>query len=287
MKIIDMRCRPPYGSFLNNPSMDLYNLDFIEPFAAAYGATLPPSIYERSLEMCLQEMDAAGITRSVVPVRVAQGVKNEDIAQLLTLYPERFIGMAGIDIRQINSCFDTIERWIQNGPFQGVFMEHGYGNDGTFKCTEGTHYVNDKALYPLYEKCEREKIPVLISYGGFTAPNLTYFSPAHIDQVANDFPNLHLILAHGAWPHVQEIMIVAMAHDNLYLSPDIYMINSPGEWDYYVGANYRLSDKIIFGSAYPAIDMKQAVDYYRSKIRNEVLEKIMYQNAVKALNLNI
>lgn len=287
MKIVDFRFRPPYKDFLKE-GQTIYDPKFALPFAAQYGAKLPPSAMEKSMELACREMDENSIVKAVVPIRVCQGGDNRNMADLFTLYPDRFIGMAGLPTQYdgaVRDSLDFIDEFILEGPYHGAFMEPGFGYNGSFGEHRGAHFADDEVLFPIYEKCRNHGIPLLISYGGFTAPDHSYNDPIHIDHVAAAFPDLTIILAHGCWPYAAEACFMAMLRKNVYLSPDLYMINSPGQYDYTMGANYRLRDKILFGTAYPVIELDRAVNHYRSILREEVQEDVFYNNAVRALGL--
>lgn len=147
-------------------------------------------------------------------------------------------------------------------------------------------YANDQRIYPIYELCQQHGIPVFLSFGGYVAPDLTYNSPFIIDRLALDFPSLTLVIAHGGWPFVTEICHVAFNRENVYLAPDLYTMNVPGNRDYLASANYFIPEKFLFGTAYPCVSMQEAVDYYRNwGLRPEVLPKVMYQNAADVLGI--
>lgn len=58
--------------------------------------------------------------------------------------------------------------------------------------------------------------------------------------------------------------------------------------EYVTAANYYLQDRFMFGTAYPFIPHKEAVSMFKAMPFNpEVFEKVMYKNAIKALNLQI
>ena len=100
------------------------------------------------------------------------------------------------------------------------------------------------------------------------------------------FPKLKIGLAHGGWPYVTEICQMAVNRGNLYLAPDFYMIESPGQADYIMAANCLLKDRLMFASAYPLMPLKESSEYYmNSGIKEEILPKVMYQNAAEFLNL--
>lgn len=64
----------------------------------------------------------------------------------------------------------------------------------------------------------------------------------------------------------------------------MYMVNAPGQRDYVDAANYFLSEKLMFGSAYPILSIADAVQHYlHCGVREDVLPNIMYNNALAAL----
>lgn len=273
MSIIDFRVRPPYGSIKESL---LYTR---KPRSEEkWGLKTSPSIIEESMELFIEEMDEAGITQAVVPLRRAFGHKNEDLVQLLAEYPGRFIGSPCIDpYLPIEMSLAEIRAYVLEGPCHAIMMEPA-------KCQEPMH-ANDKRIWSIYEFCQANNIPVLLSFGGFIPPALGYNNPLEIEEIAIAFPALKLIVCHAGWPFVQEMVHVAYYRKNVYLVPDMYMVNCAGAQDYIAAANYMLQDKIMLGSAYPILSMKENVVYVKSKVRPEVWEKIAYQNAAEVLGL--
>jgi len=271
--MIDFRVRPPYKSIKESL---LYSR---KPRSEeTWGLPTAQSIIDEDMNLFLQEMDEAGITKAVVPLRRAFGHKNEDLISLLEEYPGRFIGSPCIDPNNpIEISLQEIQEYVVDGPCSVIMMEPG-------KCAEPMH-ANDKRIWPIYEKCQKENIPVLLSFGGFIPPQLSYNNPLEIEEIAIAFPNLKLVVCHAAWPFVQEIIYVAKARANVYLVPDMYMVNCAGAQDYINAANYMLQDKLILGSAYPILPLGPNVDYVKSNVRPEVWEKISYKNAAKVLGL--
>ena len=100
------------------------------------------------------------------------------------------------------------------------------------------------------------------------------------------FPRLRVFDLHGHVPYVNEIIHVALTHPNLYLCPDMYGINTHYTRPYVDAANGFLQDQIVFGSAYPFIPMKPAVEVYETYFKNDTIrDKVMYQNALRGLEL--
>lgn len=277
MKIIDFRVRPPYGKYLE--SGFFADIPFRETVAdGKYNMTLPPSVYEHSMELLLEEMDALGIVKSVVPARKAFGMSNDDLVQLLANYPGRFIGFAGIDGHDGDDAVAEIEKYVTKGPLTGVVVEPGFGDDPMA--------VDDDRMEPIYAYCDDHDIPMVVGFGGMLHPSLDLMDPKGVDRIALRHPNLRMLLSHGGWPFVQEVVWIALMRKNVYLMPDLYMYQTPFTADYAAAVNTVIKDKIIYGSAYPIVSQKESVNnYLNCGVRGEFLENMMYNNALQFLGV--
>lgn len=276
---IDARFRPPYGSFIQG----FYAKEkwpAREKFANDFGLTLAPSFYEASMALCLAEMAEAGIESAVVAPRRGWDIGNDDMPKLLTDYPQKFIGMATLDPTNTPGALAELQEYVINGPCTGIYLEPAH-DTAKEKMT-----IDDKRLYPIYQKCSTEGIPISYGYGGFIGTDFIWQKPENLLNIVKDFPDLHLNLNHGGFPYVLETCHIAYRNPNLFLSPDLYSFHGPGSQDYIDAANYLLSNKIIFGSAYPLVDFRVCVKIYEQSIRPESLDKVMYQNARQFLALN-
>ena len=280
--IIDFRLRPPFGKFAE--SYICSNVEFATQFASRFKMPLSESVKQRSIELCIQEMDEARIDIGVVPGRKCFGLGNDDLIELMERYPNRLICFADIDPHDdAKSCIEEIMTYAVNGPCTGVVVEPALLERGTEPMTP-----DDSRLYPIYEICQEKGLPLMMSFGGLTQSALRYLLPMDIDNVAEHYPNLKIILAHGGFPWAGESCWVALRRENVYVSPDIYAMNGPGAAEYIAAANGFIPEKILFGSAYPITPMKNAVDYYLNcGIEEAYLPKIMYQNAAKILGLTL
>lgn len=277
MKIIDFRVRPPYGKYLE--SGFFADIPFRETVAnGKYNMTLPPSVYEHSMDLLLEEMDGLGIVKSVVPARKAFGMSNDDLVQLLAEYPGRFIGFAGIDGNDGEDAVAEIEKYVTNGPLTGVVVEPGFGDDPMA--------VDDTRMEPIYAYCEENDIPMVVGFGGMLHPSLDLMDPKSVDRIALRHPNLRILLSHGGWPFVQEVVWIALMRKNVYLMPDLYMYQTPFTVDYAAAVNTVIKDKIIYGSAYPIVSQKESINnYLNCGVRGEFLENMMFNNALQFLGV--
>lgn len=276
--IIDFRVRAPFEAYKTSPLFA--NTTNLEQTATRLRLGVPVSESAKvfSMDLLLQEAEVANIEKLVVPVRKACNGNNEDLVTLIKAYPDKIIGLAGIDVVDVQRSIAEIEKYVVHGLCKGIIMEPG--QDKT------PWLVNSTWVYPIYDYCQRYNVPIAFTYGGIMTKSLRYYNPENIDDVAAAFPKLKIALVHGGWPYTTEVCQIALNRNNVYLVPDIYMVESPGMQDYVMAANVLLTDKIIFASAYPILPLQEAAEYYiNSGLQKQVLQKIMYQNAKDFLGI--
>jgi uncharacterized protein len=106
-----------------------------------------------------------------------------------------------------------------------------------------------------------------------------------IDDVAVDFPDMRIVLAHPSWPWVDESLSMALHKDNVYIdlsgwSPKYFQ---PQIIQY---ANGQLKHKMMFGSDFPLIRPDKWLEAARQVgFKPEVLHGIMKDNAARLLGL--
>jgi predicted TIM-barrel fold metal-dependent hydrolase len=278
--IIDFRLRPPLAGFLN---MALYTeTERRDGITRIHGFEPAPSVREKSMPLLLKEMDEAGVTMGVIIGRNSGrygSLSNDDVAKMVTDYPGRFVGTASIDPSNRKIASDQITKAIKAG-FRAINIE-----PGSYPLPL---MVDDRRLYPIYAQCEDTDIPVIIMAGGSAGPDLSYTEPTHLDRVAADFPDLKIVVSHGGWPWVHQVLHIAFRRPNIYLSPDQYLANLPGSADYIRAADGFLADRFLYASSYPFTPVTGYAAWFKKlQIRPESMEKILYKNAAKLLRLNV
>lgn len=279
MKIIDFRVRPPLKGFLK---MAMYaNGERRDRFTRQLGLAPAPSAQQLSMPGLLDEMKAAGIVMGVITGRLSDflgSVDNADVAAIVREYPGLFCGMAAVNPINRKAAIKEIDAAMAAG-FRGVTIEPG--------AYPVPIYADDRRLYPIYAHLEDRDIPTIIMTGGNAGPDLSYSSPIAVDRVAGDFPNLRIVVSHGNWPWVHEILHVAFRRPNVYISPDMYLHEVPGMDDYLKAANGFLCDRFIYGSAYPLTPLKDYADWFRKlPLSPAAMQKCVYDNAAKLLGMN-
>jgi predicted TIM-barrel fold metal-dependent hydrolase len=155
-------------------------------------------------------------------------------------------------------------------------------------------FPNDRAAYPLYEVIEAAGLPALFHTGQTGAGagtragggiRLAYSNPMYLDDVAVDFPDMPIILAHPSFPWQEEALSVA-TH-----KPQVYIDLSGWSPKYFPAilvqyANTLLKDKMLFGTDFPVLTPERWMsDLEKIAIRDEVKPGIFKDNAVRLLGL--
>jgi predicted TIM-barrel fold metal-dependent hydrolase len=278
MKIIDFRVRPPMPGVTNQ--IFWTNPGRRDNFNRKLGFEPAPSATQGSLPLLFEEMDEAGVAIGVVVGRVSATLgttSNDDIAAVCRAHPGRFVGIAGIDPLDRRAAMKEIDRAVELD-LRGVNLE-----PGTYRIPL---HADDRRLYPIYAHCEDRDLPVILMTGGNPGPDLGYTDPVAVDRVAGDFPGLKIVLSHGNWPWVHQILHVAFRRPNVYVSPDMYLFGLPGSDDYVKAADTYLADQFVYASAYPFTPLKEYARRFRElPIRPESMRKVLWDNAARLLKL--
>lgn len=281
-KIIDFRVRPPYKSF---DSEWFFGEEVLGKYQHQSGQPVAESAKKRSMELFLKEMDDNNIVHAVVTSRVSYGlqfdnmagVNNQDVADLVMEYPDRFTGVIAIDTIDCEGALKEIDKYIVNGPCKGVTIEPAFA--------KGATRWDDKSLYPIYKKCEDAGAFVILT-AGIQYDHLWEADPVAFDNVASAFPKLRIVICHGGWPYVTQTIWVALSRDNVWLIPAFYMYDAPGVNDFVYAINNMLSDRMMFSSAYPLAAMDASIACNKAAgIKDSVASDFFYHNAAKFLGL--
>jgi predicted TIM-barrel fold metal-dependent hydrolase len=155
-------------------------------------------------------------------------------------------------------------------------------------------FPNDRMAYPLYEVFNEAKLPVVFHTGhsgigtgmrGGGGIRLKYGHPMPIDDVAVDFPDMPIVMAHPSFPWQEEAISVCLHKPQVFIdlsgwSPKYF---APILIQY---ANTLLKDKVLFGSDYPMLTPDRwMADFEKIAIKDEVRPLILKQNALRLLGL--
>ena len=241
-------------------------------------ATVPEMAnYYRKLKM-------AFVVFTVDSKLMPRNITNEEIAELAHQHSDVAIPFASIDPHRGPEGVQAARKLIAEYKVKGF----------KFHPSTQAFYPNDRIAYPLYEVIAEAGLPALFHTGqtgagagmrGGGGIRLKYSNPLHLDDVAVDFPDMPIILAHPSFPWQEEALSVAT------VKPQVYIDLSGWSPRYFPPilvqyANTLLKDKILFGSDYPVITPERWVEEFEKlPIKPEVRPLIMKDNAAKLLRL--
>lgn len=278
--IIDFRYRPNTKSIIGGiAESPIFRAGLI-----ANGVDID-EFYSRAKTMpeIIADLREHNVKKAVIVGRDAEttyGYKpnNPEIREFVKAAPDIFLGYYGIDPHKGIAAIRELDAAVKSGDFHGAAMDPMYAQLKT----------SDAKMYPVYAKCCELNVPIVITAGParYTADTvMEYTHPKEIDIVAKDFPELKIIVSHGAWPFVDEMIGVTFRNRNVFLEISEYEL-FPGSSDYLEAAKGILKDQMLFASACPFVPYLEAAELYANfGFEEDILEKIMYKNAARVLGI--
>lgn len=148
--------------------------------------------------------------------------------------------------------------------------------------------INGKELYPLYAACCELDIPICLNVG-VPGPRIPMYPQKveHLDEVCWFFPELKVVMRHGAEPWEDLAVKLMLKYPNLYYSTSAF---APKHYpkaiiDY---ANKRGADKIIYAGYFPmGLSLDRIFgDLESVGFKDEVLPKFLRDNAARVFGLD-
>ncbi|HEY8554543.1 MAG TPA: amidohydrolase family protein [Burkholderiales bacterium] len=211
-------------------------------------------------------------------------IANEEVAELAAENADVLIPFASIDPAKGKMGVREARRLIEEYGVRGF----------KFHPSAQGFYPNDRKAYPLYEVIAAAKLPALFHTGqtgigaglpGGGGVRLKYSNPIYIDDVAVDFPDMPIVLAHPSFPWQDEALSIATHKAQVYIdlsgwSPKYF----PANLIQY--ANTLLKHKVMFGTDYPLLTPDRwLADFEKLPIKPEVKPLILKENAIRLLGL--
>jgi uncharacterized protein len=209
---------------------------------------------------------------------------NEEVAEACAKNDDILIPFASIDPAKGKAGAREARRMVREFGVKGF----------KFHPTMQGFYPNDRGAYVIYEAIAEEGAITLFHTGqtgvgsgmkGGMGMRLKYSNPIHLDDVAVDFPDMPIVLAHPSFPWTEEGLAVAQHKPNVYYdmsgwSPKYF----PEIFVRY--ANSILKKKMLFGSDWPAITPDRwLADFEAMPFKDEVRPMILKENAMHLLGV--
>lgn len=214
-------------------------------------------------------------------------VDHSYIAEILSKYPNRFIGFAGFNPHKGTESLKVVRKALSEQGYKAVVIapyEHGIKAD-------------DRRYYPLYAYCDEKEIPIWIhsSINYYQETSVFLDHPSNLEAPLTDFKYLRIIAGHGGWPWIPDMIAMLLKYKNLYVDTSGFRpryISEPNTgWDIFMHyANNLIQDKIIFGSDWLTLGlpigefMEEVAEW---PLKDSVREKFYWKNANKLFGLEL
>ncbi|MQA87311.1 MAG: amidohydrolase family protein [Streptosporangiales bacterium] len=215
--------------------------------------------------------------------RVTGDQRVEDMLPLVKYDPDRLRFIANVNPHLHHPITDEFERQLELG---AVALK--------IHPVHGGFPANERRLYPVYWLCQGYRLPVVFHCGTSVFPGASngFADPVYIEDVARDFPDLTIILAHGGrgwWYDAAAFM--ALSRDNVWI--ELSGLPPKRLPTYYRNADLdRLAAKFIFATDWPgAPGIKVNAEAVRDVltglgIDREILERVFYRNAASLYRID-
>ncbi len=280
MRIIDLHCYPGTQVWI----------DAQGPYVEALAKYWSRGWVAKTEDEVTREFADAGVQACLVALDLETTIAtppctNEYVHDVWKRHPDRILQCWGtLDPFKGRLAIEQAKKAVQDLGFMGFhfhpIMQH--------------FAVNDRRFYPLFETINALKAAVMIDVGttgmgagmpGGMGARIRHAHPSAIDDLAADFPNLTIIMAHPGWPWVDEATAVALHKGNVYWEMSGW---APKHFpaSLKVDMRSRLQDKIMFGSDYPSLPYARIFkEWTELGYSDAVMEKILHGNAARVLGL--
>tara|TARA_B100000676_G_scaffold311520_1_gene381718 strand:- start:32509 stop:33357 length:849 start_codon:yes stop_codon:yes gene_type:complete len=243
---------------------------------------------EAEPELHAQVIDEAGIDKFVVialPKFGGNHTPSEFIAETVARYPGRAVGLCSVHPHDADAP-EAFEHALSLG-LKGLKISPTYQEMDP----------RSAACRPLYEIACQHDVPVMFHCGGAYTGSLEFADPTLLDKVAMEHPKLKIIVAHFGQPYMEQTAIVMRKNPNVFADLSA-RYHRP--WQLYNGLmiaqEYRVADRLLFGSDFPVRTPRKAIDEFRAlndwgeglampRIPDKLIESILYERPLSMLGI--
>jgi hypothetical protein len=225
----------------------------------------------------LQIMDDSGVARVGLVTDVSPNVMgmtdeaNDHTVRFARAAPDRLLPYGGVEPVTSPNASRALERLLDLGiRLLKIHPPH-------MRCAANAYTEGLDALADLYRKCEAVGLPVMIHTGTsiFPGARSKYGNPMEIDDVAIDFPDLQIVMAHGGRPlYMAEAFFILRRHPNVWL--DLSGI-PPRRIPEYFPRLDEIAGKVLWGTDWPSpgvLTMRPNIDQFLSLPLDEETKRL-------------
>jgi predicted TIM-barrel fold metal-dependent hydrolase len=234
----------------------------------------------------LEVLDRAGVWRAGLVNYPAPDVMgftdttNTFAARYAQANPERLLPYGGVHPRFTRDAAGAVDRLAELG-IRLVKIHPPHQQVPANAYTDGL-----VALGQIYRRCEERGLPVMIHTGTsiFPGARSKYGNPLELDDVAIDFPDLRIVMAHGGRPlYMAEAFFVLRRHPRVWL--DVSGI-PPGRLLEYFPRLAEVADRVLWGTDWPSpgvTDLRRNIDQFLALPLSDAHKKAILETNALAL----
>lgn len=273
MRVIDFHTHPYLPAHLNPGAREFVH--GVSAAAREHGDKLGDARY------FADALRKQGVARAVVLPEhcpaTSGNVRTDLVLEWCAAASDFLIPFASVDPNTDEDGADLLQNYIDRGA-RGLKLYPSYQ----------FFYPNERRVYPIYEVCAAAGIPLLLHIGSSVMPGtrIKYCDPVHLDDVAVDFPQLNIVMAHGGRGYWYDACAFMASHfKNVFIDVTGLV---PERLLHHFPQMEKFSDKYVFGTDWPA--MPKSVAHNISAIgalglSNAALARIFYENAARLLRI--
>jgi predicted TIM-barrel fold metal-dependent hydrolase len=233
----------------------------------------------------LRRLDADGIDRAVLVnypspdlMGFTHGV-NRYVAEYCGAAPDRLYPMGGVHPRFAEDAAAEVRKAAELG-VRALKIHPPH------MAVEPNAYLHGMdALRAVYEEAQRLKLPVMIHTGTSIFPGARSRAgePMPVDDVAVDFPELTIVIAHGGRPlWMDQAFFLVRRFPRVFM--DVSSIPPKKILEYFPRL-VEVADKVIYGSDWPSPGVRSMADNLRDfralGLPDDALAKMLHGNAAR------
>ncbi len=239
------------------------------------GAPLIPST-----ESTLRAMDTAGVDISLLSAwHGPQGslISNEEVSDQIDSAPDRFRGLATVDLSNPMQAVRDIRKWVDGEKFVGVRVVPWLWDLPP----------NDRHYYPVYAACVDLGVPFCTQVG-HTGPLLrseTGRPIPYLEDVLLDFPELVVVGGHVGFPWIDELTSLTIKFPNFHADTSAYAVHRLPD-DFVSFMKGIGSKRVMFGTNWPMLSPEQCLQHLdQLDLSREQEDAFLFGNARRVFNL--
>jgi predicted TIM-barrel fold metal-dependent hydrolase len=228
----------------------------------------------------LEIMDRAGVWRAGLvnypspDIMGFTNTTNDFAARYASVNPERLLPYGGVHPRFATDPAAEVDRLVE----LGIRLLKIHPNHQAFPANAYTQGL--EGLGTIYRRCEERGLPVMVHTGTsiFPGARSKWGNPMELDDVAIDFPDLPLVMAHGGRPlYMEEAFFILRRHRQVRL--DVSGIPPLKLLDYFPRLS-EIADRVLWGTDWPSPgvkDLRSNIDQFLTLPLNDGQRRAMLE----------